>query len=398
MGRRVMTAASNCPKALIVSALAGFVRSFLMSDVAMLQDMGYEVHCAANAEHAGADDVVNFLESRGVIFHQVCFSSSRPASHESVIAFREMRKLAKCGDFKFVHCHTPIAGAICREAFRKQQREGVVLVAYTTHGFYFHKKSGSKSWLLYRTAEDFLSRWSDVMITINREDYGNALRMHCPDIRYIPGVGVDIDRFHNLEIDSDTYRRSLGLSPNDFVILAVGEISARKNQKVIVEALAARPLSGAVFVICGNCMTSTETKDEIERLASEGNVDVRFLGRRNDVAEICKCADVGVLPSTREGLGLAGIEMLASGLPVIGSDVHGIPDYLINDVNGVLCDPSDVNAFGEAMRRLYDDPILRERLGANGYESVRFFSLDESARCMERIYRDVLRRGGVACA
>lgn len=60
-------------KALIVTALAGFIRSFLMPDIATLQSMGFEVHCAANANHAGANDVVEFLESRGVIYHQVDF-------------------------------------------------------------------------------------------------------------------------------------------------------------------------------------------------------------------------------------------------------------------------------------------------------------------------------------
>ena len=116
------------------------------------------------------------------------------------------------------------------------------------------------------------------MITINREDYGNALKMHCDDVRYIPGVGVDIDKFHGVQIKRDVYRASLNLKPDDFVILAVGEISARKNQRIIVEALARKPISHAVFVVCGNYINGADTKESVEELARQNGVDVRFLG------------------------------------------------------------------------------------------------------------------------
>jgi len=392
----MMVVTTSRSKVLIVTALAGFVKSFLMQDVATLQSMGYEVHCAANANHAGAEGVVDFLQERNVVFHQVDFSSSRIGLHESSIALRQMGELASAEDFEFVHCHTPIAGAICRVAFRKLQRRGLVRVAYTTHGFYFHNGADWKAWFVFRTIEDLMSRWSDTMITINREDYGNALRMHCPDVRYIPGVGADIDKFRDVKVNRVEYRQALGLCSDDFVVLAVGEISARKNQKVIVEALSRHRIPNAVFVICGNCITGTDTKREIEELASKSCVDIRFLGRRSDVAEICKCADVGVLPSIREGLGLAGIEMLAAGLPVVGSDVHGIPDYLIDGYNGFLCSPHDADAFEQRLACLCDSD-LRRQLGANGYKSVRQFSVDESARCMARIYRDILGRGDATC-
>ena len=93
-------------KALIVTALAGFIRSFLMPDIATLQSMDFEVHCAANANHAGANDVVEFLESRGVIYHQVDFSSNKPVSKDTLTAFGQLKKLAASESFDFVHCHT----------------------------------------------------------------------------------------------------------------------------------------------------------------------------------------------------------------------------------------------------------------------------------------------------
>lgn len=372
-------------RALIVTALVGFVRSFLTSDIATLQEMGFEVHCAANSHHPGSDGSVELLENSGVIFHQVDFSSSKPISQESYKAFAELKELRNSIDFDLIHCHTPIAGAIARAVFHKARNNGTV-VLYTTHGFYFHKHSGRKSWLIFRGIEDFFSRYTDIMITINREDFENAKHMHCKDVRYIPGVGVDIDRFHNAKVDVAEYRAQLGLSENDFVVLAVGELSRRKNHRVVIEALAQCGIKNAVFVICGNAIANPEIKGELETLSKILGVDVRFLGLRKDVPQICKCADIGVLPSLREGLGLAGIEMLASGLPLIGSNVQGIPDYLKNGVNGFLCDPADSSSFATAISRLMDKD-LRQALSSKGYGSVKWFSKDKSEHAMRKIYQ-----------
>ena len=164
-------------RALIVTALAGFVRSFLMEDIATLQSMGYEVHCAANAHHAGAGNVVEFLETHDVVFHQVDFSSNKPLSGRTVKAYFQLRRLVYGTRFDFVHCHTPIAGALCRVACRGMRRKRGMKVAYTTHGFYFHAWSSKKTWLVFRTIENLMSQYTDVMITINHEDYANARKM-----------------------------------------------------------------------------------------------------------------------------------------------------------------------------------------------------------------------------
>lgn len=375
-------------RALIVTALAGFIRRFLMSDIALLQDMGFEIHCAANAYHPGSEGAVEKLEEAGVIFHQVDFSSSKPLSKNTYRAWREVSVLRDTVDFGLVHCHTPIAGAVTRSIFRRMRKRGTV-VLYTVHGFYFHRQSGRKSWLFYRNVEDYFSRCTDTLITINREDYSNARRMHCTDVRYIPGVGVDIDKFHSADVDVPEYRSYLGLSEEDFVILAIGELSYRKNHRIVIEALAESGIKNAVLVICGNSIANPEVKHDLEELAESLCVDVRFLGLRNDVPQICKCADVGVLPSLREGLGLAGIEMLASGLPLVASNVQGIPDYVEDGVNGYLCDPTDSAGFAQAISRLTDE-CLRARMSAVGYQSVKAFSNAESERVMAEIYRSAV--------
>lgn len=382
---------NNCKKtkkALIVTALARFTKSFLTNDIIILQKMGYEVHCASNIHHVGAECMPQYFEKMNVIFHQIDFSSSKPLSLETLKSYKEMEALLKNEYFDVIHCHTPIAGAIARYASRKQRKKGSIVI-YTTHGFYFHKHSNKKTWMFYYTIEDLLSRFCDAIITINREDFENAKKLHCKKVFYIPGVGVDTKRFRNAIVNRSSYRKKLGINEEQILILAVGELSHRKNHQIIIKALAKAKIPNTVFMICGNAMTSANTKNELEELAKESGVDLRLMGLRDDIPEICKCADIGVMPSTREGLGLSGIEMLAAGLPVVASNVHGIVDYIKDGVDGYLCDPFDEDAFADAIRKLLN-PAMRKLMTDNCVKAAEPFDVKYSRKAMQDIYSKML--------
>lgn len=79
-------------KALIVTAFAGFIKSFLSNDIKILQEMGYEVHCAANIFHAGAEGMNDYFANMGVVFHQIDFSSNKPISKETILSYIELKK------------------------------------------------------------------------------------------------------------------------------------------------------------------------------------------------------------------------------------------------------------------------------------------------------------------
>lgn len=378
-------------KVLIVTAFARFIKSFLTNDIRILQSMGYSVHCAANIKHAGAECMTEYFDEMNVTFHQIDFSSSKPISKQTFTSYQEMKNLLEKDYFEMIHCHTPIAGAITRWISRKQRNRGTV-VLYTTHGFYFHKHSSKRTWLVFRNIEDIMSRFSDAIITINHEDYENAKKMHCKKVYYIPGVGVDLKRFADVSVNRKNYREHLGIETKELLILAVGELSQRKNHQIIIKALAKIKAENVVFMICGNAMTNANTKEELESLARNSGVRLRLMGLRDDVPEICKCADIGVMPSTREGLGLSGIEMLASGLPVVASNVHGIVDYVIDGKNGYLCNPYSEDEFAEAIKKLLNADV-RRNMKENCMDSVNKFDKKYSNRKMQEIYRELLSTG-----
>lgn len=379
------------PKVLIVTALAGFIRSFLDNDINILQSMGYEVHCAANKFHPGAEEIDNYFREKKVIFNQIDFSSDNPVSKRSFVAWKQIKKLVKENDYSLVHCHTPIAGALTRWVCRNNRKNGMKVI-YTTHGFFFHKGSSIKSWILYYTIEKLMSNYSDMIITINSEDFSNAQKMHCKQVKYINGVGVDTECYTNVTINRNAYRATIGVNATDLMILAVGELSPRKNHQVIIKALGRLNISNAVFVICGNAMKDSATNDLLTKLSREFHVKTILLGLRKDIPQICHCADIGVMPSTREGLGLAGIEMLASGLPLVTSNVQGILDYMVDGETGYVNDPVDIDGFANSINKL-SKAEERNRMHEKCIAAAKRFDKSISNSQMQKIYAEILCKG-----
>ena len=372
-------------QALIVANLAGFA-SFLIPSMQILQKFGYEITYAANANKLEWSVTKSKLDEMGVRFVQIDFDSQKPLSSENRKAYRQLKALLKEKQYDLVHCHTPIAGLLTRLAARRQRKKGTCVI-YTTHSFAFTSRSGKKQKLLYGTLEKFGSRFCDAIVTINREDYVAAKKMHCKKVYYVNGVGVDTQRFRDAEVDRDTFRAQIGISPDRIMVLSVGELSVRKNHRIIIEAIALLPDKHRyVYVICGNGINGG-TGNALQTLASERGVDLRLLGFRRDIPQIMKVSDIGAIPSIREGLGLAGVQSLAAGIPIVGSDVQGIKDYIVDGKTGYLCNPFDAAAFARAITKLVAE---REGMANDCREVAKAFDIAVAKAQIEAIYTELL--------
>lgn len=337
-------------KALLVANLGGFA-SFLLSDIDILRKRGYEIVYAANGSCLAWEDTKAELVKRNVKFVHVEFHSQKPMSKQNIQAFNKIRNLLKHDHFELIHCHTPIASLITRLAAVDCRRRGT-RVLYTSHGLAFTERSSWKTRLVYRTMEDIGSRLCDGIITINRADYEQVKKMHCPKVFYIHGVGVDTACYRDISISRDAYRASINVQPHDIMVLSVGELSTRKNHQVIIEAISqVVNKQRYVYVICGNGINGG-TGQKLLAMAKEKNVRLNLLGFRWDIPELTKCSDIGAIPSVREGLGLAGIQSLAAGVPLVGSNVQGICDYIEEGKTGFLCDPYDSKAFAASLEKI----------------------------------------------
>ena len=378
-------------KVLIVASVVSFIEWFNKENLEFLKnEMNCEVHVACNFDYTDDTDVVRTtayietLKSEGFVLHNIHFARS-PFSKSNIQAYKKLKTIIDSNHFDLIHCHTPTASMMTRLAARKARKNGCV-VMYTCHGFHFHNAAPKKNWLLYYPVEMLFSKMCDYIVTINKEDFNRAKTFYCPNVRYIPGVGVDLSKIRNTKVEKKAYKKSIGIPEDCVMLLSIGEMIERKNHGVIIKALGKLKRDDIYYVICGK----GPLKELLEQLSKSLGVHTVFLGFRKDIPELCNTADISAFPSRIEGLGLAGIEAMAAGVPLISSNVHGILDYVIDGKTGFACPPDDVDAFARAIDKLASDSDLRECMREACIKAVEPFEIQNALDCMWNIYREIL--------
>lgn len=373
-------------KALIVSNSSGLVTLFLKNDVELLRHNGYLIDVACNTEYPDANTDTFFNEYCNKIFN-VSFPIRNLDFNLIIKSYRQLAGIVKTGEYNVIHCHSTIAAVLARQCAKKYRKNGLKVI-YTSHGFPFYKGNDGKKAKLFKIIEKHYSRYTDGIITICQEDYNNARQMHCKNVKLMHGVGVNIDRFIDTRINRADYRLQLGFKSSDKVVLAIGELNTNKNHQIIVKALNKLKDNNLILAICGREVTEAGKKAELQTLADSLHVRILFLGFRKDIPEICHSADIGVLSSFKEGLGLSGIEMLASGIPVAGSNRQGIKDYVVDGETGYLADPNDENSFALAIRNCLA-MSNNENLSEKCISMANKFSTKQSRDVINLMYKEI---------
>lgn len=354
--------------------------NFFGSFIKMLIDEGHTVDIATNETDK---KVPQYYRDWGCKVYPISYVRS-PFSSGNVRAISQIKNIVKANKYDIVHCHTPIASVCTRLACKDLRKQGLQVI-YTAHGFHFYKGAPLKNWLIYYPVEKLCSYWTDVLITINQEDYViSSNRLKAIHNIYVPGVGIDVLKFSTTTVDRYCKRREIGIPDDSFMMLSVGELNRNKNHEVIIRAMAELKNESIHYVIAG--MGSLETY--LEQLATDlGVLDhVHLLGFRDDIPELNKVADVFCFPSIREGLGVAAIEGMATGLPLIVSDNRGTRAYAIHNVNAIVCSPSDIEAWKLGIERLCSNSKLCSIMGKNNQEIVVQYDISKINKQMKEIY------------
>lgn len=380
-------------KVLVVASVVSFIEWFNKENIDFLSDeMKCEVHIACNFDYMNDTDIdrtkkyIERLKQKGIVLHNIAFARS-PFGSENIKAYKALRAIINEEKFDLIHCHTPTVSMMTRLAAKKARRNGSI-VMYTCHGFHFHNSSSKKNWMIYYPVEKFLSRYCDYIVTINKEDFGRAKTFHCKNVRYIPGVGVDINKIRDLVVDKAAKKESIGVPADKILIISAGELIERKNHEVIIRALAKINNPDVYYAIAGK----GPLKEYLSDLAKELGIADRviLLGFRTDVFELYHAADISAFPSKIEGLGLAGVEAMAAGVPLVSSNVHGILDYVIDGKTGYAVAPNDIDGFAKAIDLLVENKEMRGNMKQNCLEAVKPFELNNALKAMWDIYCEVL--------
>lgn len=380
----------NEKKALVVTTVASTIDHFCMNDISILLD-NYDVQVAANftTGNVTSKERINEFKieliNRNICINEVEFNRN-PLSKNNLKAYKKLKEIIRHNKFDLIHCHTPIAAMLTRFASRNARKLGTKVI-YTAHGFHFYKGAPLKNWLLYYPIEKWMARYTDVLITINKEDYARVKnKFKAKRVEYVPGVGIDLERFNKVKIDKDLKRNELDLSKDAFVILSVGELNKNKNHEVVLKAIAKINNPIIHYVICGQ----GQLEGYLKKLSKDLGIinQVHLLGYRKDIAEIYKVTDIFVFPSYREGLPVALMEAMANGLPVVCSKIRGNSDLIEDGYGGYLVEPTNVHGFAEYIERLISDAQLRKNLGSFNLKKAGKYAIENVALQMKRIYVD----------
>lgn len=343
-------------KVLIVATVQSHVAQFHNLTIRALIEKGYEVHVAAR-DNLKEKDTLQLAD--GVVTFDIPFARS-PLSPANLKAYRRLKALLRQEQYDILYCHTPVGGVLSRLTGNRYRKRGLRLI-YVSHGFHFFRGAPKKNWLLYYPIERLLARRTDALVTINREDYELAKRrLPAKEIYHVDGIGADFSRLAP-PADRATLRERLGLSEDSFLLLSVGELNKNKNQIVILRALSLVKDPHILLFLAGRGPMEDTLRREAEALGIAEQV--RFLGYTRDLAPYLYGADAFALMSYREGLGLAAIEAMYCGLPLLTSDRHGIRDYSVNGESGYLSAPDDSEALAAHITALARDAATRRHMG-----------------------------------
>lgn len=377
----------------MAATTAAMIEQFNKDNILILEEMGYEVHVLGNfykGNPISEERLENFKiwikEHHGKWFHYP--AARKPTDLKNNIkAYKYLLKLISKYQYEFIHCHTPIGSVIARLAAHKMHTK----VIYTAHGFHFFKGAPLKNWLLYYPVERLLSRWTDVLILINQEDYQRSEKeFHAKQTEYIPGVGIDYGKFAFCQVDLYKKKQEIGIKKDDFVIISVGEINDNKNHQIIIKAIAKLKDKSIKYIICGK----GEREEKLKKIIKKFRLDnqILLLGYREDIPELLSISELFAFPSKREGLGLAAIEAMASGQTLITSNVHGINDYSENDVTGYKYAPDDYRGFAEGIKMIMTNNEKRKMWAENNRLIAKKYDVKEIRHEMKRIYQEIKKQ------
>jgi len=377
-------------KLLFISNIAGKkISNFSIASIYASKELGYKFHFAANLNKSTLKQIENDEKKYNIKIHHIDIKRN-PFNIKNIKAYKQMLDLIEKEKFDVIYCNTPIGGILGRFCGKKAR---VPKIIYTAHGFHFYKGAPFINKTVFKWAEMLMAHYTDVIITINKEDYQAAQKFKLRNkgkVYYIPGVGINTEAYRVEDVDKKILRNSLGLTENDIVLIAMVDLISRKNYRSSIKSIAKANNEKLKFLICGEGPELCTLKNLVEKLNIQNQV--YFLGFRSDIRNLLAISDIFLFTTYQEGLPRSLMEAMAAGLPCVVSKIRGNVDLIQNGEGGYLCKPDDIDGFAKAINILAKDRNLRESMGRINQEKIKKFDIQNVVKEMKKIYeRELLK-------
>jgi glycosyltransferase involved in cell wall biosynthesis len=299
--------------------------------------------------------------------------------------------------FDVVHTHTSKAGVIGRLAARCGGIENII---HSTHGTIYSqdgKIHGVPNLNFYKRillgADRFAGRKADFLTVLSRNEYDISaeLSLSPPEkILVIPnGIDLNVFSYEAIATSRNASRRELGIKDEECLILNIGRLASEKGHSVLIEAF--RRLgdgAGMSQKIRLGIVGDGPLKESLEKANDDliRSGKLVFYGYDKDVRKYLSSSDIFTLPSFYEGFGIAVLEAMASGVPVIASNVGGIPEIIEDGVQGFLFERGDSEKLAGELQKLIKSPELRKKMGDNGVLRSKMFGTDAMLKKYYELY------------
>lgn len=370
---------------LFISNICKKISNFHMVSIEAAENNNYEFHFAANFTLMPDEMKKTYAN---VHFHHINLKRF-PFHPKNLLAIHELNKVIREIKPDAIHCNTPIGGALGRICGAKNK---VDVVIYTAHGFHFYKGAKGVGPFIYKKLETIMAKKTDVIITMNQEDYYAAQKMKLKGngkVFSVHGVGISTKEYQSSTDVAVEKKHDLKLKQSDIVCIAMGDLIKRKNYETSIRSIALLNNKNVHFLICGD----GPEKKRLEALARELKVDeqIHFLGYRDDIKSLLSISDCFLFSSFQEGLPRSLMEAMASGLPCVVSNIRGNTDLIVDGHNGFLCPADDASAFCDALKTIISDSNLRNLMRKNNLIAIKPFDVENVKKEMDIIYAAVLK-------
>ena len=362
-----------------------------------LAERGYRTTLAAGTISKGEGSMAFIAEERGIEIESIRGLQRDVAPLKDIAAVKCLRDIIRRDRPHILHTHTAKAGTVGRTAARLSGDARPPVVVHTFHGHMLKGEFDPVRTRAFRAIERNLARSTDALVAVSPEVRDELVEVGvAPASKFaVVRLGIELSERMAGASDGASIRASLGIPADRFCVGWVARMSAVKQPEDVlrtIRELRNRGVDAALIMIGDGPERATLEARARELDLVEG---IHFVGFQNDVGPWFHAFDVLLLTSRSEGTPVSAIETLASGRPVVATDVGGTRDVVHDGVSGFLVPFGDVSAGADRLERLARDPALRARMGAAGQTvALSSYGVPRLVDDIDRLYRALLTEKG----